>query len=135
MKKNAAPSSPKRGRSTPQALANKKRNRVGGVKSSSAANMADLLSDLRRLIHSARARIATVANAAATQLFWSVGRRLLRENLQQGRAAYGKQILATVSQELTAEYVVAASGDRACARAGGQAMDSLHNLDRIQATL
>jgi predicted nuclease of restriction endonuclease-like (RecB) superfamily len=66
--------------------------------------MADLLSDLRRLIHSARARIATVANAAATQLFWSVGRRLLRENLQQGRAAYGKQILATVSQELTMEF-------------------------------
>ena len=32
--------------------------------------------------------------------------RLLRENLQAGRAAYGKQILATASQELTAEFGV-----------------------------
>ena len=65
---------------------------------------AGLLSDLRSLIQSARQRIATVANSTATLLFWNVGRRLLRENLQAGRAAYGKQILATVSQELTAEF-------------------------------
>lgn len=64
----------------------------------------ELLSDLRSLIESARQRIASAANATATMLFWSVGRRLLRENLQGGRAAYGKQILATVSQELTAEF-------------------------------
>lgn len=64
---------------------------------------ANLLSDLRSLIRSARQRIATVANSTAILLFSNVGRRLLRENLQAGRAAYGKQILATVSQELTAE--------------------------------
>lgn len=34
----------------------------------------------------------------------SIGRLLLRENLQDGRAVYGKRILATVSQQLTAEY-------------------------------
>ncbi len=65
---------------------------------------ATLLSDLRNLIQSARQRIATVANSTYTLLCWQVGRRLLRENLQAGRAAYGKQILATVSQELTAEF-------------------------------
>jgi len=37
-------------------------------------------------------------------LCWQLGRRLLAENLKDGRAAYGKQILATVSQELTAEF-------------------------------
>lgn len=63
-----------------------------------------LLSDLRELVRSARQRIATVANAGYTLLCWQVGCRLLRENLQDGRAAYGKQILATVSQELTAEF-------------------------------
>ncbi len=67
-------------------------------------NESELLSDLRGLIQSARQRIASVANATTTFLFWSVGRRLLRENLQAGRAAYGKQILATVSQELTGEF-------------------------------
>jgi len=65
---------------------------------------ASLLSDLRSLIKSSRQRIASVANATYTLLCWQVGRRLLSENLQAGRAAYGKQILATVSQELTAEF-------------------------------
>lgn len=65
---------------------------------------AALLTDLRSLIQSARQRIATVANATYTLLCWQVGCRLLRENLQAGRAAYGKQILATVSQELTVEF-------------------------------
>ena len=73
---------------------------------------ATLLSDLRTLIQSARQRIATVANSAYTLLCWQVGSRLLRENLQQGRAAYGKQILATVSQELTAEFGAGFSGPR-----------------------
>lgn len=65
---------------------------------------ASLLSDLRSLIQSARQRIASVANATYALLCCQVGRRLLSENLQAGRAAYGKQILATVSQQLTAEF-------------------------------
>lgn len=68
------------------------------------ADAATLLSDLRTLVQSARQRLATAANVTYTLLCWQVGRRLLRENLQAGRAAYGKQILATVSQELTAEF-------------------------------
>ena len=63
-----------------------------------------LLGDLRSLVQASRLRIATVANATYSQLCWHLGRRLLAENLQAGRAAYGKQILATVSQELTAEF-------------------------------
>lgn len=63
-----------------------------------------LLGDLRSLVQAARERIAAAANAAYTQLCWQVGRRLLAENLQSGRAAYGKHILATVSRELTAEF-------------------------------
>jgi predicted nuclease of restriction endonuclease-like (RecB) superfamily len=45
-----------------------------------------------------------VVNTTQTLLYWHVGRRLLKENLQDGRAAYGKRILATVSQELRAEF-------------------------------
>jgi hypothetical protein len=33
-------------------------------------------------------------------LCWQLGCRLLRDNLEGGRAAYGKRILATVSQEI-----------------------------------
>jgi predicted nuclease of restriction endonuclease-like (RecB) superfamily len=67
-------------------------------------NEAALLADLRDLIRTARQRVATVANASHTLLCWHVGRRLLKENLQDGRGAYGKQILATVSQELVADF-------------------------------
>lgn len=63
-----------------------------------------LIIDLRSLIHAARQRIAVVANSTTTLLYWHLGRRLLTENFQDGRAEYGKQILATVSQELTAEF-------------------------------
>jgi DUF1016 N-terminal domain len=65
---------------------------------------AGLLADLRDLISAARRRVATVANATHSRLCWHVGRRLLRENLHEGRAAYGKRILATLSQQLTAEF-------------------------------
>jgi len=65
---------------------------------------ASLLSDLRALIQSARQRVATVANSTHTMVCWQVGRRILKENLQYRRAAYGKRILATVSRELTLEF-------------------------------
>jgi hypothetical protein len=45
-----------------------------------------------------------VANATYTLLCLQIARRLLRNSLQAGRAAYGKQILATASQELTTEF-------------------------------
>jgi predicted nuclease of restriction endonuclease-like (RecB) superfamily len=63
-----------------------------------------LLNDLRGLIQTARHKVATTANAIHTLLCWHIGRRLLSENLHHGRADYGRQILATVSQELGAEF-------------------------------
>jgi predicted nuclease of restriction endonuclease-like (RecB) superfamily len=63
-----------------------------------------LLADLHSLIQSARQRIASVASATQALLCWHLGRRLSNENLQGSRAAYGKQILVTVSRELSAEY-------------------------------
>ena len=71
---------------------------------SEKVNEAALLADLRGLIQSARQRVATVANATTTMLCWHVGHRLLKDNLQDGRAAYGKRILVTLSRELTAEF-------------------------------
>jgi len=91
----------------PTSASRRVRARVGGSARAdvpAVVDESDLLADLRSLIESARRRVATVANATAVLLCWNVGRRLLRENLQGGRAAYGKQILATVSQELTAEF-------------------------------
>ena len=74
------------------------------VKVPAAIDEAALLGDLRTLVQSARQRIATAAYSTQTLLCWHMGRRLDREHLQGGRAAYGKQILVTVSRELTADY-------------------------------
>ncbi|NVN91197.1 MAG: DUF1016 domain-containing protein [Desulfuromonadales bacterium] len=69
-----------------------------------AIDAASILADLRELIHSARHRVASVANAEQTLLYWRLGKRILTENLTEGRAEYGKRILATLSQELVAEF-------------------------------
>ena len=71
------------------------------MKAPSAIDQATLLDDLRTLVHSTRQRIATTAHFTQTLLCWNMGRRLASERLQGGRAACGKKILVTVSQELT----------------------------------
>ncbi|OAI74878.1 hypothetical protein RSP799_23945, partial [Ralstonia solanacearum] len=53
-----------------------------------------LLGELRELIEDARRQVARTANAALTMTYWRIGKRLLAENLSEGRAAYGQQILA-----------------------------------------
>jgi len=69
-----------------------------------AVAAAPLLAELRELIHSARQQVATVVNAEQTLLYWRIGKRVAAENLVDGRAEYGKQILATVSQKLVVEF-------------------------------
>lgn len=63
-----------------------------------------LLSDLRTLITTTRQTVSQAVNSALVLLYWHVGQRIRTEILQETRAAYGQQILATVSQELVAEF-------------------------------
>jgi predicted nuclease of restriction endonuclease-like (RecB) superfamily len=63
-----------------------------------------LLAELRGLIEATRARVAQAVNSAQVLLYWQVGHRILSEILRRRRAAYGDQIVATVSRELTADY-------------------------------
>jgi predicted nuclease of restriction endonuclease-like (RecB) superfamily len=49
-------------------------------------------------------RAAQAVNAGMVLLYWSVGDRLRREILGEKRAAYGEQIVATVSAQLTTDY-------------------------------
>jgi hypothetical protein len=106
MKKKSAPSPQTPRPSSLQPTKRKQGSTAGDTKSPAAADAVGLLSDLRSLIQSARQRIAAVAYSTQTLLSWHVGRRLLNENLQGGRAAYGKQILATVSRELTTDQAI-----------------------------
>lgn len=63
-----------------------------------------LLSDIRILIEQARERMAQTVNAELIILNWHIGERIRKDVLAQERAEYGKQIVATLSRQLTNEY-------------------------------
>jgi predicted nuclease of restriction endonuclease-like (RecB) superfamily len=63
-----------------------------------------LVKDIRRMIDETRSAVARAVNTGITLLYWRVGKRLNEEILKGGRGEYGKQILVTVSQELSREY-------------------------------
>ncbi len=60
-----------------------------------------LLQEIRRLIDSAKQRAAVAVNTEITQLYWQIGNSIQTEILQNQRAEYGKQVIATLSQQLT----------------------------------
>lgn len=64
----------------------------------------DLIGDVRSLIETARQNVAVAVNAGLTILYWQIGSRIRQDILKEKRAEYGKEILATLSQELTKEY-------------------------------
>ena len=63
-----------------------------------------LLAEIRALIEDARRQVAHAANAGLTVAYWRIGKRLLTENLTDGRGEYGQQILASMAQQLEREY-------------------------------
>ena len=63
-----------------------------------------LLDDIRRMIQETRSTVAVAVNVGMTLLHWRIGERISEEILKGDRAEYGKQILATLSQELSVEY-------------------------------
>ena len=63
-----------------------------------------LLAHVRQLIDAARQRVASAVNAELTQLYWHIGRRISAELLQGQRGEYGKQVVAELARQLTAEF-------------------------------
>lgn len=63
-----------------------------------------LLAEIRVLIEDARRQVAHAANAGLTIAYWRIGKRLLTENLTDGRGEYGQQILASLAQQLEQDY-------------------------------
>ncbi len=68
------------------------------------SNLMPLVDDLRQIINQTRNRVAVNVNAELTLMYWHIGERINREVLGNERAEYGKQIVATVSQQLQMEY-------------------------------
>jgi len=65
---------------------------------------ANLFTEIRRLIDATKSQVASTVNSAMTLMYWHIGERINRELLGGERAAYGKQIVAQLSQQLTEEY-------------------------------
>nr|WP_319376294.1 PDDEXK nuclease domain-containing protein [uncultured Methanoregula sp.] len=63
-----------------------------------------LLGDLQSLIDSARIRVAVGVNAEMVLLYWDIGERIRKEILKDERAAYGKQVVKGLSDQLTMRY-------------------------------
>lgn len=64
----------------------------------------DLIEDLRQMIEKTRQSVALAINSSLTVLYWKIGHRIRSEILQDKRADYGKEIVATVSRQLATEF-------------------------------
>lgn len=63
-----------------------------------------LLDDVKDLILHARQATASAVNSALVFLYWQIGNRIHKETLGSKRAAYGEEILQTLSAELLPTY-------------------------------
>ena len=64
----------------------------------------EIFQEIKSLILGARNRVAVTVNAELSLLYWQIGRRINAELLNNKRADYGKQIIASLAQKLTLEY-------------------------------
>ena len=65
---------------------------------------ADLLADLRKIIHRGKSQAVAAVISALTLTYWHVGQRINREVLRGERAAYGKQVIPLLANALTERY-------------------------------
>ena len=56
------------------------------------------------MIATARVQAARSVDSTLVMLYWRLGRRIREDILEQKRAAYGEEIVATLSQQLSAEF-------------------------------
>lgn len=63
-----------------------------------------LLNELSQLIEQSRQQVVAQANSTLTMLFWLIGKRINKTILKNKRADYGKQIVASLSRQLTEKY-------------------------------
>ncbi|MFM8899271.1 MAG: YhcG family protein [Burkholderiales bacterium] len=69
-----------------------------------SAPSALLLADLREIIRRGQSQAVAAVNSALTLTYWHVGKRINDEVLRGERAAYGKQVIASLSESLVQQY-------------------------------
>ena len=81
-----------------------KPNTLTQKKASLAVPSKQLVGDLRQLIERTRDQVAVTVNASLVILYWNIGKRIRDDLLNDNRAAYGKEIVQTLSGQLTEEF-------------------------------
>lgn len=65
---------------------------------------AALVEEIKSIIQEGRWQVAQAANAGLTATYWHIGKRISEDILQNNRAGYGEQVVATVSRQLIEAY-------------------------------
>jgi len=63
-----------------------------------------LYAEVANIIAESKSYVAQTVNATITVLYWKIGKRINEETLGNKRAAYGKQIIAALSVQLTENF-------------------------------
>lgn len=63
-----------------------------------------LFAQVKALIDASRQRLAISVNAELTMLYWQIGKIINNDVLQHNRADYGRQTVATLARQLSAEF-------------------------------
>lgn len=65
---------------------------------------APLIDEIKTIIQEGRQQVAQAINAGLTATYWHIGQRIQKDILQNNRAEYGEQVVATLSRHLTKEF-------------------------------
>ncbi|MDX4036416.1 DUF1016 N-terminal domain-containing protein [Aliarcobacter skirrowii] len=63
-----------------------------------------LFEQIKNLIEQTKNNVAISVNSSLTMMYWEIGNRINQNILKNQRAEYGKEIVATVSQQLIKQY-------------------------------
>tara|TARA_R110001583_G_scaffold193470_1_gene362040 strand:- start:2450 stop:2779 length:330 start_codon:yes stop_codon:yes gene_type:complete len=63
-----------------------------------------LVDEIRSFVTEAKHKATVAVNTTLTQPYWQIGQRIHQEVLGGERAEYGKQIIASLGQQLTQEF-------------------------------
>jgi len=64
----------------------------------------DVFKEISGLIEQARRKVAAAINEEMVVLYWNIGRVVKEEIMKSVRAEYGKQIVNSMSSQLTQQY-------------------------------
>ncbi len=63
-----------------------------------------ILNDLISIVEKTKTQVAIQANSSLTIMFWHIGKRIQSDILKNNRAEYGKEIVVSLSRELTINF-------------------------------